>query len=83
MKNKLVFVLVVAVVISALSIISTVRISSRTNYESYVNSLQCDAQGDIRPEPFDKELIVPQHDANEKLCITQSDKLSVTNKSIK
>ena len=73
MKVKLMLVLAVAVVISALSVFSMVRNNDSSSLQTYLSSMECNAQGDFMPEPYDSNLMAPANETDEQLCIAQGD----------
>ncbi len=59
MKRNFVVFLIVAVVVSTLSIWTMVRNTSDSSFQTYANGIECNAQGDFKPEPFDDTMLAP------------------------
>lgn len=73
MKGRMFLVLVVAVVISTLSVVSMIKNYDDNSLQTYVSSMECSAQGDFMPEPFDDNLLAPANETDDQLCIAQGD----------
>jgi len=73
MKGRMLLVLAVAVVISTLSIVSMIRSNDVNSLQSYLCSIECNAQGDFMPEPYDSNLMAPAKQTDDKLCVAQGD----------
>lgn len=73
MKRNLLLVLVVAVVISTLSVVSMIKNSNDNSFQAYASSMECNAQGDLMPEPFNDNLLAPSNETDDQMCIAQGD----------
>ena len=75
MKKRLVAViLTIALIISAFSVWSMVRNSQDNSFKTYASSIECNAQGDFMPEPFEETVVVPSVQKEDELyCSAQGD----------
>ncbi len=75
MKRIPIIFLVVAFVLSALSVWSMLKDCQDTSFKAYASSIECNAQGDFMPEPYDDTLIAPltPNENSELLCSMQGD----------
>jgi len=73
MKKNVICVLLVAVVITAVSVISMINNCKDQTFLAYTSSLKCNAQGDFKPEPFDNLLLAPISGADDQICSNQNE----------
>ncbi len=75
MKRITIIILVVAFVLSALSVWSMLKNCQDTSFKAYASSIECNAQGDFMPAPYDNTLIAPvkPNGNNELFCSMQGD----------
>ena len=75
MKRISIIILVVAFVLSALSVWSMLKDCQDTSFKVYASGIECKAQGDFTPEPYDDTLIAPVTpiEAQNLFCSAQGD----------
>ena len=75
MKRIPMIILVVACVLSVLSVWSMLKDYQDTSFKVYASGIKCNAQGDFTPEPYDDTLIAPvtQIEAQDLFCSAQGD----------
>ena len=75
MKKRFVaVVLTIALILSAFSVWSMVRKSQDNSYKTYASSIECNAQGDFMPAPFEETVATPSvRNENDLLCSMQGD----------
>ncbi|MDO9576478.1 MAG: hypothetical protein Q7J16_01200 [Candidatus Cloacimonadales bacterium] len=73
MKKDVVFVLLIAVIVSAISVVSMINDNNNQSFLSFAGNMECSAQGDFQPEPFDELLIAPITGTSEPICSTQNE----------
>ena len=74
MKRIPIIFLVVAFVLSALSVWSMLKDCQDTSFKAYTSSIECNAQGDFMPEPFEETFVTPStQNENDILCSMQGD----------
>ena len=75
MKKRLVVtILTVAIILSAFTVWSMVRKSQADSFKTYASGIECNAQGDFMPEPFEETFVTPStQNENDILCSMQGD----------
>ena len=68
MKKNAILILVVVMMVSTVSIVSMVKNTQQSSF----NGIECNAQGDFMPEPFDNTQFSPM-ETNESFCSGQGD----------
>lgn len=73
MKRNVLVILIIAVCFSTLSVVTMIRSSKNQSFQSFASNLECSAQGNFKPEPFDNILIAPISGADEPICSIQTE----------
>ena len=75
MKRIPIIILLVAFVLSALSVWSMLKDCQDTSFKAYARSIECNAQGDFMPEQYNDTLIAPVNPikVQDLFCSAQGD----------
>ncbi|MBN2460114.1 MAG: hypothetical protein JXB60_00790 [Candidatus Cloacimonetes bacterium] len=69
-RKVVIGVFLVAIFFTSISVASIIKSSQDESFQAFTTGIECRAQGDIMPEPFDTDLVAPvtPTEGNELFC---------------
>jgi len=71
MKKNAIFVLIVALIFSTISVTTMLNNRNTKSSQTYANKTESNTQGDIKPDPFNDLQIIPVSETDINICKNQ------------